>query len=230
MKKAFWVLRYSEMHKLLTEDSEALSTIVDRLLVGRMCNMHKGTKLGPRDYWQTKINYNKRVAFEQFQKLQVLQDQLANLKTEDEIKKLKERIDSTNWSYRYHLADFHKWSERQKYGGKNLRFIAPYIKKHGERAGFIYVLRTLEENPVYKIGKTRSLLSRTHSYNSARGKNDKPVEFIMLEHTEECDIVERLLLEIFKHKRVRGYEWFSFSPEDIDQLKKYFRWTLNNRK
>ncbi|MEX6702301.1 GIY-YIG nuclease family protein [Peribacillus frigoritolerans] len=191
--------------------------------------MKKGTKLGRRDYWQTYINYNEREAYKAFEKFQLLKKkldlkkQLADLEqlneaSQQELKEISKEIELYERIYRRHLKDYEMWSFRQVYGRKNLGFIAPYIEKHGEKAGFIYILRALEEKHMYKVGKTRSLFSRTNSYNS-----QIPMEFVLIQHTEECDLVERLLLDLFKEKRIKGYEWFLLTDEDIERIKKYFK-------
>lgn len=229
------------MYKLLTGDSEALSTGVDMLLVGRVCIMHKGTKLGPRDRWQMNMNYSKRQAYKYFKQLQVLKKrfllrkQLADLEswTEENIKKLNELkrdIDTCESLYKAYLRDFQFYSYRKKYAKINQSFIAPYIEKYGEKAAFIYVFKTIEENPVYKIGMTRNLKSRADSYNTKKTGIKTPYEFIFIFHTEEVELVERLLIELFKDKVAKGKEWFYLSAEDLELIQRIFKKSLDNKK
>lgn len=201
--------------------------------------MHKGTKLGPRDYWNTKINYHQREAFNEFKKLQVMKEthelkkrlfQLhpADKNLQNEISKLEERIKMYERSYKINLGQFMGWTIRAKYGRKNLAHIAPYLEKYGEKAGFIYIFRTLDEQPIYKIGKTRSLKSRTTTHNI-----DQPFEYVMIEHTEECDLVEKMLHSLLDSQRLTDTakrEWYNLSDEHIERIKQFFKWSISNKK
>lgn len=204
--------------------------------------MHKGTKLGPRDFWQTKINFCKREAYRYYkqydhlQKVLSLKRQLAELEgsnseSEFELEKMESRLSTLKSLYTFKLWEFKKWSIRKKYGTKSLNFVAPYVEKYGEKAGFIYLIRTLEDRPLYKLGKTKNLWSRANSYNSDKtGLRAKPYEFVLVQHTEECDLIEKLLIEVFKDKVAKGNEWFWFSDEDIGTLRRYLKHAISNQK
>ena len=102
----------------------------------------------------------------------------------------------------------------------NFSFIDPYLEKHGERAGFVYLLESVNGPKKYKIGMTRNLKSRIHFYNSRY--KDIGLKIRMLRHSEDCELIEKLFINLYKNKVVQGSEWFRFDDGDLEQIRKFF--------
>lgn len=102
----------------------------------------------------------------------------------------------------------------------NFGFIEPYLDKHGERAGFVYLLESVKGPKKFKIGMSRNLRNRVHFYNSRY--KDTGLKIILLRQSEDCELIENLLIKLYRDKLHKGREWFQFDDGDLGQINKYF--------
>jgi len=74
--------------------------------------------------------------------------------------------------------------------------------------GVIYLLKSID---LYKIGRTKNFKKRFRTYKT---ENPHGVRLIFKKETLDCQRIEKMLLEKFKDKQVRG-EWFKLNRQEF---------------
>lgn len=88
-------------------------------------------------------------------------------------------------------------------------------KNNWTKPGYIYLVKAIEPQTHYKIGRSQNPQKRIESMGV---KLPYPIEVICLIETENMFELEKQLHQHFDSKRVNG-EWFKLDEEDIDYIK-----------
>jgi len=85
--------------------------------------------------------------------------------------------------------------------------------KKWKKSGYVYLLKS---GGLYKIGRAENFKQRLGFYKT---ENPFNVEVIAQFYVEDSIKTERLLLDTFKNKKVKG-EWFNLNDKDIQKFQK----------
>lgn len=82
--------------------------------------------------------------------------------------------------------------------------------------GYVYLLRVINTDNLYKIGRT---IDPDNRYKTFKSKLPFQVEYEHLIQTDDMYVLESELHQKFASKRQNGSEFFALSPEDISYIK-----------
>ncbi len=83
------------------------------------------------------------------------------------------------------------------------------------RAGYVYLLRTLHDETLFKIGRTSNPDNRAKTFGVTL---PFPVEYVCLIQSDDMYILEGQLHAKFSQQRLDG-EFFRLSPDDVEYIK-----------
>lgn len=89
-------------------------------------------------------------------------------------------------------------------------------RKPKNYSGYVYLLKVLNSDTLYKIGRTKNPDNRLRTFSV---KLPFPVEYAHVIETDNMHELERDLHRKFRKQRKRGSEFFSLSQADIDYIK-----------
>jgi hypothetical protein len=96
---------------------------------------------------------------------------------------------------------------------KDVRNIERPSKNKIKKKGYIYILKS---NGLIKIGRTLTPKDRINTYKT---QNPFDVELVFQKKVDDYLGVERMLIERYKNKRVKGKEWLILTTKDIQWIK-----------
>lgn len=100
---------------------------------------------------------------------------------------------------------------------KEVRVEVPMMKRRSPRqlAGYVYLVRTLHDDDLFKIGRAKDPDDRVHTFEV---KFPFAIEYECLIKTENMFQLESILHRRFADKR-QGGEFFRLTPADITYIK-----------
>ena len=89
-------------------------------------------------------------------------------------------------------------------------------EKDKSEGGYIYILKSAG---LYKLGISRK--PKKQRFKRYTTENPFGFEVIFCEKCKHYDQKEKVLIQTFRHKRKAGREWFNFTLEDIEKIKRF---------
>ena len=121
-----------------------------------------------------------------------------------------------NFLYKYDQEDINRMNKRLSKRQKETIDKISNKKTEKNESGLVYLLKSVQDDPVYKIGVTNNIDKRLPQIAT------KLPFKVKLEHKIEHDNIYQLESDLhnkFSDKRLNG-EWFSLEMEDITYIKK----------
>jgi hypothetical protein len=79
----------------------------------------------------------------------------------------------------------------------------------------VYLLKTEEEIPVYKIGFTKRPIEKR--IKELKTGNSKDIKVVSIFESRWASKIEATFHHLFKHKRING-EWYEMTQEKVDRF------------
>jgi hypothetical protein len=93
--------------------------------------------------------------------------------------------------------------------------------KEKDEIGFIYIIKDISKENIYKIGKTKYLQERLNALSTGNPN----LEIIATKQTSKFHILERKIHKYYKANRIKG-EWFKLSDIELQYIIKRLNFLL----